>query len=176
MMIARPSLLLILSLTILAINGDGLTDFGGDVSQYMSLLQGSSAFSFSPGGQGGGDAIPPELDGDEELTMDRRGFGGMSSGAMEAASSGYGFQKKRGAMGADSDASALGDFGGDYGNYLKLLEGDSALGFNPQADPIGDNQVSLETCTVQEHMQGFVSDWRWCDWLKLTWSGFESIV
>ena len=25
-----------------------LSDFGGDVRQYMSLLQGSSAFSFSP--------------------------------------------------------------------------------------------------------------------------------
>ena len=39
------------------------------------------------------------------------------------------------------DGSAIGDFGGDYGNYLKLLESDSALGFNPQADPIGENQV-----------------------------------
>jgi hypothetical protein len=37
--------------------------------------------------------------------------------------------------------SAIGDFGGDYGNYLQLLEGDSALGFNPQSDPIADNQV-----------------------------------
>ncbi len=37
--------------------------------------------------------------------------------------------------------SALGDFGGDYGNYLQLLEGDTALGFNPQSDPISDNQV-----------------------------------
>ena len=36
----------------------------------------------------------------------------------------------------------MGDFGGDYGNYLKLLESNSALGYNPQADPIGDNQVS----------------------------------
>ena len=36
----------------------------------------------------------------------------------------------------------MGDFGGDYGDYLKLLESNSALGFNPQADPIGDNQVS----------------------------------
>jgi hypothetical protein len=26
----------------------GLSDFGGDVKQYMSLLQGTSAFSFSP--------------------------------------------------------------------------------------------------------------------------------
>ena len=34
-----------------------------------------------------------------------------------------------------------GQFGADYGDYLKLLEGDSALGFNPQSDPIGDNQV-----------------------------------
>lgn len=41
------------------------------------------------------------------------------------------------------ESSAIGDFGGDYGNYLKLLESDSALGFNPQADPIGDNQVTL---------------------------------
>ena len=36
----------------------------------------------------------------------------------------------------------MGDFGGDYGNYLKLLESNSALGYNPQSDPIGDNQVS----------------------------------
>ena len=43
----------------------------------------------------------------------------------------------------DSSTSAMGDFGGDYGDYLKLLESNSALGFNPQADPIGDNQVSL---------------------------------
>ena len=42
---------------------------------------------------------------------------------------------------AGGDGSAIGDFGGDYGNYLKLLESDSALGFNPQADPIGENQV-----------------------------------
>jgi hypothetical protein len=35
----------------------------------------------------------------------------------------------------------MGDFGGDYGDYLKLLEGSSALGYNPQADPIADNQV-----------------------------------
>ena len=35
----------------------------------------------------------------------------------------------------------MGDFGGDYGDYLKLLESNSALGFNPQSDPIGDNQV-----------------------------------
>ena len=42
-------------------------------------------------------------------------------------------------------ASAMGDFGGDYGDYLKLLESNSALGFNPQADPIGDNQVSNES-------------------------------
>jgi hypothetical protein len=37
--------------------------------------------------------------------------------------------------------SAMGEFGGDYGSYLQLLEGDSALGFNPQSDPIADNQV-----------------------------------
>ena len=37
--------------------------------------------------------------------------------------------------------SAISDFGGDYGSYLQLLEGDSALGFNPQSDPIADNQV-----------------------------------
>jgi hypothetical protein len=35
----------------------------------------------------------------------------------------------------------MGDFGGDYGNYLKLLKGNSALGYIPQADPIADNQV-----------------------------------
>jgi hypothetical protein len=35
----------------------------------------------------------------------------------------------------------MGEFGGDYGSYLQLLEGDSALGFNPQSDPIADNQV-----------------------------------
>ena len=39
-------------------------------------------------------------------------------------------------------------FLGDYGDYLKLLEGNSALGFNPQADPIGDNQVKIPTYQV----------------------------
>ena len=35
----------------------------------------------------------------------------------------------------------MGDFGGDYGDYLKLLESNSALGYNPQSDPIAENQV-----------------------------------
>ena len=51
-------------------------------------------------------------------------------------------QRYSGNQRSASDDSALGSFGGDYGNYLKLLEGDSALGFNPQEDPIGDNQVT----------------------------------
>ena len=41
-------------------------------------------------------------------------------------------------------------FLGDYGDYLKLLEGNSALGFNPQADPIGDNQVKIPTYQVKK--------------------------
>ena len=43
---------------------------------------------------------------------------------------------------ASSSSSPMGDFGGDFGTYLKLLESNSALGYNPQSDPIGDNQVS----------------------------------
>ena len=43
----------------------------------------------------------------------------------------------------------MADFGGDYGNYLKLLESDSALGFNPQADPIGENQVDCNLKILQ---------------------------
>ena len=66
-----------------------LSDFGGDVRQYMSLLQGSSAFSFSP-----------QKDEDEESTEKRR----------------------REMMGGDSSTggSAMGDFGGDYGDYLLI--------------------------------------------------------
>ena len=103
--------LVVLTFLILSTEVDcDLSDFGGDVRQYMSLLQGSSAFSFSP-----------QKDEDEESTEKRR----------------------REMMGGDSSTggSAMGDFGGDYGDYLKLLESNSALGFNPQADPIGDNQV-----------------------------------
>ena len=40
-------ILLILGRDIQPISAD-LSDFGGDVRQYMSLLQGTSAFSFSP--------------------------------------------------------------------------------------------------------------------------------
>lgn len=47
----------------------------------------------------------------------------------------------------------MGDFGGDYGDYLKLLEGNSALGFNPQADPIGDNQVRKTFLTLSFHLE-----------------------
>lgn len=57
-MLVRPFLLesdldmkgvnrLILVLLFHLVKSD-LSDFGGDVKQYMSLLQGSSAFSFSP--------------------------------------------------------------------------------------------------------------------------------
>jgi len=48
-------------------------------------------------------------------------------------------------MASSSSSTAMGDFGGDYGNYLRLLEGDTALGFNPQSDPIGENQVQILT-------------------------------
>ena len=52
----------------------GLSDFGGDVSQYMSLLTGTSAFSFRPAGTptvpdtllGEGEEDEEEEDGDEE--------------------------------------------------------------------------------------------------------------
>lgn len=91
-----------------------LSDFGGDVRQYMSLLQGTSAFSFSP--------KTAEEDSEREKRQELAG--------LDPASSGTG-----------STGSPMGDFGGDYGDYLKLLESNSALGFNPQADPIGDNQV-----------------------------------
>jgi len=50
----------------------------------------------------------------------------------------------RAKMSTSSSSTAMGDFGGDYGNYLKLLEGDSALGFNPQKDPVYENQVISE--------------------------------
>ena len=45
-LVMKGVLLLVCSFSLLA-NGD-LSDFGGDVRQYMSLLQGSSAFSFDP--------------------------------------------------------------------------------------------------------------------------------
>ena len=57
-------------------------------------------------------------------------------------------REKRQEMG-DPAASPMGDFGGDYGDYLKLLEGNSALGFNPQADPIGDNQVYFNELVIK---------------------------
>ena len=87
------------------------------MSQYMSLLQGTSAFSFKPGGA----AIPVDDDPEDEslkLRKISRSDGEMSEGK-----------------------SAMGEFGGDYGDYLRLLEGNSALGFNPQEDPIAENQV-----------------------------------
>ena len=89
----------------------------------MSLLQGSSAFSFKPSGDDGGNELEDELE------------------AKREAGGGDGVDKN----------SAMKDFGGDYGDYLKLLEGNSALGFNPQSDPIADNQainilIILECC------------------------------
>ncbi|CAB4054731.1 unnamed protein product [Lepeophtheirus salmonis] len=44
-------------------------------------------------------------------------------------------------VGSDQTAwdGSLGDFGEDYGNYLKLLERESALGFNPQPDSMFDD-------------------------------------
>lgn len=43
-----------------------------------------------------------------------------------------------------SSSSGMSEYGADYGNYLKLLEGKNALGFNPQSDPVEDNQVHLD--------------------------------
>ncbi len=97
-----------------AVVASGLSDYGGDVSQYLGLLEGSSAFSFSP--------LGGEDDSDED--KEQRARAAMTTSRKAAAASG-------------------GDFGGDYGNYLRLLEKDSALGYNPQTDPISDNQVPL---------------------------------
>ena len=132
----------------------GLSDFGGDVSQYMSLLKGSSAFSFSPGEgeeEDGGEGEPGGFLGDIG------GLGGGGGGKEgddkdesleEEQEEIFRRRRRRGDCGSEkgstaspSATTAMGDFGGDYGNYLKLLEDDTALGFNPQADPISDNQV-----------------------------------
>ena len=91
----------------------------------MSLLKGTSAFSFKPGGGVGDttatepqDLLPDRLEDDDAFDDDDE----MRKRSLEEKSPGE-------------------DFGGDYGDYLKLLQGDSALGYNPQPDPIGDNQV-----------------------------------
>ncbi|XP_059078987.1 uncharacterized protein LOC131877341 isoform X1 [Tigriopus californicus] len=129
----------------------GLSDFGGDVSQYMNLLKGSSAFSFKPGGEpmegdddsesgegGGMMGMGPDMfggmggdDSEDELMAGEESMDRIARALMEAS---------EGAPKGDGAASMGGTFGGEYGDYLKLLEGDSALGFNPQADPIADNQ------------------------------------
>ncbi len=160
------------------------------MSQYMSLLKGSSAFSFNPGGgdkeEGGGGgagggfldgllgqegeedgdedlslAMDEEREDDEDLAMDmdevaqtasssssfsdfvRRSLSAASPSPLASSSS----------SSASAPTTAMGDYGGDYGDYLKLLEDDTALGFNPQADPITDNQVgqrnlqTISNCT-----------------------------
>ncbi|XP_040573062.1 uncharacterized protein [Lepeophtheirus salmonis] len=130
----------------------GLADFGGDVGQYMSLLKGSSAFSFKPE-----DMTEEKRSDDENSVRTRRfpGFGrkrNMPEDAyepkpeeIEEKDAGYHTKSDEGDggwdVGPDQTArdSSLGDFGGDYGNYLKLLEGESALGFNPQPDPMSDD-------------------------------------
>lgn len=100
-----------------------LSDYGGDVSQYMNLLQGTSAFNFAPssvplhGGNGGYADTEMEADSDLSRKKPKRAMGSEGQGAMK-------------------------DYGGDYGDYLKLLEGNNALGFNPQSDPIVNNQVN----------------------------------
>ena len=99
--------------------GDQLSDYGGNVGDYMSLLQGTAAFSFKPGGSV---PNPGGVDIDEEIEPEKRSFKYNRRGSGE-----------KNSIGAD--------FGGDYGDYLKLLEGDSALGYNPQTDPVADNQV-----------------------------------
>ena len=96
----------------------------------MSLLEGSSAFSFGPGG---GD------DNDEGGVVVGDEDGAIGSMALEDDDS----LGLRSVSGAESSETAMGDFGGDYGDYLRLLEDDTALGFNPQSDPISDNQAGF---------------------------------
>ncbi len=103
----------------------GLADFGGDVGQYMTLLEGSSAFSFGPASADGGGGGKEDLTGEEDVLV----------GEEEEEEA-----RRRSVSGAESSETAMGDFGGDYGDYLRLLEGDTALGFNPQSDPVSDNQ------------------------------------
>lgn len=93
---------------------------GDDESESDGMMgMGSEMF----GGMGGDDSENESMEGEDD--MDRLARALMEP--MEGTPKG--------------DASMGGTFGGEYGDYLKLLEGDSALGFNPQADPITDNQV-----------------------------------
>ena len=105
-----------------------LSDFGGDVSQYMSLLKGTSAFNFKPGSGAGEEEpeniLPDRLEDDEDDVNEEEAF-----------------EDERRRRRSSEAASPGEDFGGDYGDYLKLLQGDSALGYNPQPDPISDKQV-----------------------------------
>ena len=118
----------------------------------MSLLKGSSAFSFSPGegeGEDGGEGEPGGFLGDIGGLGGGRKEGDDKDESMEEEQEEI-FRRRRrrgdgssegGSSASPSATTAMGDFGGDYGNYLKLLEDDTALGFNPQADPISDNEV-----------------------------------
>ena len=77
---------------------------------------------------------------DEDEEMVRRGLLGLAEDEDDVVDE---EEESELPMGSDdSGAKSPGsDFGGDYGDYLKLLEGKSALGFNPQSDPVADNQV-----------------------------------
>ena len=97
--------------------------------------------SFKPGGspaprqepKADDDVIEP-VEESSKGSLHRSSSGESSSAKSQGHRSGESRSKSR-------SGSAMGDFGGDYGSYLQLLEGDSALGFNPQSDPIADNQV-----------------------------------
>jgi len=120
----------------------------------------SSAMASAPSGYGFQRAPPPPVGPERRGFFRRRQSGGYGSqaGGYGPPTGGYpgasSYTSRRRSLddpsGADGgaalaaddfdDPSALEEFGGDYGSYLKLLEGDSALGFNPQSDPIGENQ------------------------------------
>ena len=92
--------------------------------------------SFKPGSN---PSARQEPEDDPKADDAKRSSGGQDSQGHRSSESST--ARRRASKAGQRSESAIGDFEGDYGNYLQLLEGDSALGFNPQSDPIGDNQV-----------------------------------
>ena len=94
---------------------------------------------------GFGDVFGGSEDEDEDMSdeeeMVRRGLLGLGEDEDDVIEEEEESEMPMGAGGSEAKSPGS-DFGGDYGDYLKLLEGKSALGFNPQSDPVADNQVN----------------------------------